>query len=78
MKKFTKRLVAIVSLSTLLSLSLVGCAKKTECSNCHEVKKCYEYEATALGMSECDWLCDDCADEIEAGVKLLGGTFKKK
>ena len=78
MKKFTKKLVALATLSALMSLSLVGCAKKTDCELCAEEKKCHEYEATIEGEKESGWFCDDCADSMESLVKLAGGKWKKK
>lgn len=78
MKKLVKRTVALVSLAALMSLSLVGCAKKTECEGCGEEKKCHEYEATFMGESESGWFCDDCADEMETYIKAFGGTWDKK
>lgn len=78
MKKFTKKLVAVLSITTLMSLSLVGCAKKTECEGCGEEKKCHEYEASLLGETETGWFCNDCADEMEAVIEGLGGKWGKK
>ncbi len=78
MKKFTKKLVAVLSMTALMSLALVGCAKKTECEGCGEEKKCHEYEASFLGETESGWFCDDCADQMEAAIKSFGGTWDKK
>lgn len=78
MKKVIKKAGLLVSMVGLMTMTLVGCAKKTECEACGETKKCYEYEASAGGETETGWLCDDCAEEMEAIMKLGGGTFKKK
>lgn len=78
MKKAIKKAGLFVSMVGLMSMTLVGCAKKTECEGCEKTKKCYEYEATAYGETETGWFCDDCAEEMEALMGLVGGTFKKK
>ena len=78
MKKFTKKLVALTTLATLMSLTLVGCAKKTDCEGCGEEKKCYEYEATYMGETESGWFCDECAEDMESIIKALGGEWDKK
>lgn len=71
-------MVLLVTMSALMSLTFVGCKKKTECDSCGEVKKCGQYEATLLGESEKGWFCDDCADEMETYIKAFGGDWKKK
>lgn len=78
MKKAIKRVGLLVSMVGLMSMTLVGCAKKTECEACGETKKCYEYEATLEGETETAWYCDDCAEDVEALITSFGGTFKKK
>ncbi|MBO5426563.1 MAG: hypothetical protein J6A25_13725 [Lachnospiraceae bacterium] len=78
MKKFAKKLVALTTLSALMSLALVGCAKRTECEGCEEKKKCYEYEASFMGETESGWFCDDCAEEMESYIKAFGGDWEKK
>ena len=77
MKKFAKKLVVLTTLSALMSLSLVGCAKKTECEGCGEEKKCHEYKATYEGESETGWFCKDCAEDMEEVIEALGGKWKK-
>ena len=78
MKKAIKKAGLFVSMVGLMSMSLVGCAKKTECELCEQTKKCNEYEASYGGETETGWFCDDCADQMEALMNLGGGTFKKK
>lgn len=78
MKKAIKKAGLFVSMVGIMSMTLVGCAKKTECESCGETKKCYEYEASFNGETETGWLCDDCAEEMEALMNLGGGTLKKK
>ncbi len=77
MKKL-KKVGAVVTLACMMTVSLAGCAKKTECEGCGEKKKCNKYEAELLGESETGWFCSDCADEMESYIEMFGGTFKKK
>lgn len=81
MKKLAKKVVLAVSLAAMMSMSLVGCAKKTECEGCGEKKKCHQYEVTMDGQSEKGWFCSDCADEMEGYIDMingLGGNAKMK
>ncbi|MCM1083751.1 MAG: hypothetical protein NC393_09875 [Clostridium sp.] len=78
MKKAIKKAGLLVSMVGLMSMTLVGCAKKTECEACGETKKCYEYEMSLEGETETAWYCDDCAEEMESLITSFGGTFKKK
>lgn len=78
MKKAIKKVGLFVSMVGIMSMTLVGCAKKTECEICGETKKCNKYEVSAAGETETGWLCDDCADDMEELLKLTGGTIKKK
>ena len=78
MKKTIKKIGLFVSLAGLMTMTLVGCSKKTECELCGETKKCYEYEASVDGETETGWFCDDCAEDMESLFSLSGGTFKKK
>lgn len=78
MKKAIKKVGLLVGMVGLMTMTLVGCSKKTECELCGETKKCYEYEASAGGETETGWFCDDCAEDMESLFSLSGGTFKKK
>ena len=78
MKKTIKKIGLFVSMVGLMTMTLVGCSKKTECERCFETKKCYEYEASVDGETETGWFCDDCAEDMESLFSLSGGTFKKK
>ncbi|MBP3621149.1 MAG: hypothetical protein J6J16_05260 [Lachnospiraceae bacterium] len=78
MRKAVKKVLAVTTLAALMSLSLVGCAKKTECEGCGEEKKCKEYEMTFMGETESGWLCKDCAEDTEAMCESMGIDFKKK
>lgn len=78
MKKNLRKVFVSIGLIGIMSASLVGCKKKTECESCEEIKKCQKYEVTVLGESEEGYLCDDCYEEMKAYVSLLGGKIKKK
>ena len=68
MRKKLARGVVLVSAFMMLSMSLMGCKKKTECDVCGEVKRCDKYEF----LGEEIYMCDDCHKELEA----LGSMFK--
>lgn len=78
MKKAIKKATVLVSLVSMMTISLAGCAKKTECEMCQETKKCYKYEMTVEGETESGYLCDTCADTMKGLVGLVGGEIKKK
>ncbi len=62
MKKTMKK-VALVSVFVVLSMSLVGCKKETDCSMCGEVKKCDLYVSTRVDSES--YICDDCIQDLE-------------
>lgn len=78
MKKAMKKAGLFVSMVGLMTMTLAGCAKETDCERCFETKKCYEYEISVGGSDGTIWLCDDCAEWYEEMIGLSGGTFKKK
>ncbi len=79
MKKFVKKLVALTTLSALMSLALVGCAKRTECEACGDKKFCNEYEMSFMGETEdLGWLCKDCADDAKDMCESMGVDLEKK
>lgn len=78
MKKVIRKALIVTSVATMMCLSLVGCAKKTECELCGEEKKCKEYEAELMGESNSGWFCNDCAETMEEQIKAFGGTWSKK
>jgi len=61
-----------------MSLSLVGCAKRTECESCGDKKFCNEYEMSFMGETESGWLCKDCAKDAEEMCDSMGIDFDKK
>ncbi len=77
MKKL-KKIGAVVTLACMMTVSLAGCTKTTECAECGEKKKCTEYEFELMGEEGSDWFCEDCVDDCKAMVEMWGGTFKKK
>lgn len=78
MKKFGKKLLLVLTVSTLMCTTLVGCAEKRECDGCQEEKMCNEYEISMLGESEDMWLCKDCAEEVEDEGSDYGIDIEKK
>lgn len=79
MKKLLKKTVAVAGIITMMAMTMTGCAKKTECEMCEETKKCNKYEITMDGESESGYLCEDCADQMQAIVDLAkaGGADAK-
>ena len=77
MKKFAKKVAVVFSISAMMAVSLVGCAKKTECYECEKEKKCHQYEISFMGESEKGWLCKDCAEDTKEMCEEMGVDFKK-
>ncbi len=78
MKKYGKKLLLVFSVTTLMALALTGCAKKTECYICQFEQKCKEYVISGYGHSEDQWLCDDCAEDLEEEGGQFGVYIEKK
>lgn len=62
MKKTMKKL-SLAAMILVLTLSLFGCKKETDCSMCGEVKKCDKYVSTRTDTES--YICDDCIQELE-------------
>lgn len=72
MKKLAKKVVATLTIATMMAMTLTGCAKNTECGECGEKAKCYKYEFdNGQGESGKEYLCDDCAEQIEAIIDMI-------
>lgn len=79
MKTLLKKTTVVVSLSTMMLVTFVGCgAKETKCAGCGEVKKCYNYEMSYEGNKETAYYCNKCAETVKEYAKEYGIKVKKK